>query len=223
MLFTTASQPVLSGLIEGSNPRTLFKGIEHITEIIPIEFALYDKLRRVKLEFDNKGKTYDEVAAMISKYNKVLCIVNTRQDAKELFDRLPEQGIKLHLSRMMCPVHINKTINKIKALLKDESQPIVRVIATQLVEAGVDIDFPIVFRQEAGLDSILQAAGRCNREGKKQSDIPSCSVSRLRSAYLLVQWQKQTMRGKIYRHTAIGFPLLLWKNILNNCIAEKYF
>ena len=167
VLFTTASQPVLSGLIEGSNPRTLFKGIEHITEIIPIEFALHDKLRRVKLEFDNKGKTYDEVAAMISKYNKVLCIVNTRQDAKELFDRLPEQGIKLHLSRMMCPVHINKTINKIKALLKDESQPIVRVIATQLVEAGVDIDFPIVFRQEAGLDSILQAAGRCNREGKK--------------------------------------------------------
>ena len=165
-LLTTASQPVLSGLIEGSNPRTQFKGIEHITEIIPIEFALHDKLRRVKLEFDNKGKTYDEVAAMISKYNKVLCIVNTRQDAKELFDRLPEQGINLHLSRMMCPVHINKTINRIKALLKDDSQPIIRVIATQLVEAGVDIDFPVVFRQETGLDSILQAAGRCNREGK---------------------------------------------------------
>lgn len=66
----------------------------------------------------------------------------------------------------MCPAHLHETIGKIKTLLKDESQPIVRVIATQLVEAGVDIDFPVVFRQEAGLDSVLQAAGRCNREGR---------------------------------------------------------
>lgn len=167
VLFTTASQPVLSGLIAGTNPKAGFEGIEHIIEIIPIEFALYDKLRRVKLEIDNKGKTYDEIAAKVSEYNKVLCIVNTRKDAKELYDRLPDDGVKLHLSRMMCPVHIHETLGKLKALLRDESQLIVRVIATQLVEAGVDMDFPVVFRQEAGLDSVLQAAGRCNREGKK--------------------------------------------------------
>lgn len=166
ILFTTASQPVLSGLIEGVNPKTKFSGIENITEIIPLEFKLYDKLRRVKLDFDNKGKTYDEIVSEISEYDKVLCIVNTRIDAKEIFDRLPDIGIKLHLSRMMCPDHISKTINKIKSLLKSESYPVVRVVATQLVEAGVDIDFPVVFRQESGLDSILQAAGRCNREGK---------------------------------------------------------
>ena len=98
-------------------------------------------------------------------YKKVLCIVNTRKDAKELYDRLPAEGIKLHLSRMMCPKHISKTIELIKSLLKDRSVSVIRVIATQLVEAGVDIDFPVVFRQEAGLDSVLQAAGRCNREG----------------------------------------------------------
>lgn len=166
MLFTTASQPVLQGRIKGSNAIVDFDGIEHITEIIPNEFALHDKLRRVKLVIDNTGKTYDEIAAKVSEYKKVLCIVNTRKDAKELYDRLPAEGIKLHLSRMMCPAHINETIRTIKTLLKDESKPIVRVIATQLVEAGVDIDFPVVFRQEAGLDSILQAAGRCNREGK---------------------------------------------------------
>lgn len=166
VLFTTASQPVLSGLIEGTNPKAGFEGIEHIMEIIPAEFALHDKLRRVKLEIDNEGKTYDEIAAKVSEYNKVLCIVNTRKDAKELYDRLPDNGMKLHLSRMMCPAHVNETIGRIKAVLKDESQPVVRVIATQLVEAGVDIDFPVVFRQEAGLDSVLQAAGRCNREGK---------------------------------------------------------
>lgn len=166
VLFTTASQPVLSGLIKGTNPMTGFEGIDHITEIIPKKFALHDKLRRVTLEIDNTGKTYDEIATKVAIYNKVLCIVNTRKDAKELYDRLPDEGVKLHLSRMMCPAHVSETIRKIKALLKDESQPVVRVIATQLVEAGVDIDFPVVFRQEAGLDSILQAAGRCNREGK---------------------------------------------------------
>ena len=166
VLFTTASQPVLSGLIEGTNPKVGFEGIGHITEIIPVEFALHDKLRRVKLEIDNAGKTYDEIAAKVSEHDKVLCIVNTRKDAKELYDRLPDEGVKLHLSRMMCPAHVYETIGKIKALLKDESIPIVRVIATQLVEAGVDIDFPVVFRQESGLDSVLQAAGRCNREGK---------------------------------------------------------
>lgn len=166
VLFTTASQPVLSGLIEGANYKANFEGIDHITEIIPDEFALHDRLRRVKLVIDNTGKTYDEIAAEVAKYNRVLCIVNTRKDAKELYDRLPDDGVKLHLSRMMCPAHVSETIQEIKMLLKDESQPIVRVIATQLVEAGVDMDFPVVFRQEAGLDSVLQAAGRCNREGR---------------------------------------------------------
>lgn len=166
VLFTTASQPVLSGLIEGSNPRVSFKGIDRITEIIPKDFVLHDKLRRVRLEIDDAGSTYDEIAGRLVQFEKVLCIVNTRQDAKELYDRLPEEGVKLHLSRMMCPEHISETINRIKELLRSNDAPVIRVIATQLVEAGVDMDFPVVFRQEAGLDSVLQAAGRCNREGK---------------------------------------------------------
>lgn len=166
VLFTTASQPVLSGLIEGCKLRESFEGIGKIEEIIPKDFLLHDKLRRVKLEIDNSGKTYDEIAAMLCRHKKVLCIVNTRKDAKELYERLPQEGITLHLSRMMCPVHVSETIEKIKAALKDDNQEIIRVVSTQLVEAGVDIDFPVVYRQEAGLDSVLQAAGRCNREGK---------------------------------------------------------
>lgn len=166
VLFTTASQPVLSGLIEGSNPRVSFKGIDRITEIIPKDFVLHEKLRRVHLEIDDAGSTYGEIAERLAQYEKVLCIVNTRKDAKELYDRLPEEGVKLHLSRMMCPEHICETINRIKELLRSNEVSVIRVIATQLVEAGVDIDFPVVFRQEAGLDSVLQAAGRCNREGK---------------------------------------------------------
>lgn len=164
VLFTTASQPILSGVIEGCNPRATFSGIEKINEIIPIEMKLHNSLRRVELKINDKGKTYDEIAAELFQYEKVLCIVNTRRDAKELYNRLSDD-FTLHLSRMMCPAHIRKTIEDIKTNLRKGTSKI-RVIATQLIEAGVDIDFPVVYRQEAGLDSILQAAGRCNREGK---------------------------------------------------------
>ena len=163
---TTASQPVLSGLIEGCNPKAAFQGIDNITEIIPKEYVLHDKLRRVRLEIDNTGSTYNEIADQLSQHDKVLCIVNTRNDARELFERLPKEGLTIHLSRMMCPRHVSKAIQEIKQALSDNSETVIRVVATQLIEAGVDIDFPVVYRQEAGLDSILQAAGRCNREGK---------------------------------------------------------
>ena len=166
VLFTTASQPVLSGLIEGCSPKAAFQGIDHITEIIPKEYALHDKLRRVCLEIDDTGSTYDEIAERLTRHNKVLCIVNTRNDAREIYQRLPKEGLTIHLSRMMCPLHVSKVIREIKQALSDNSETVIRVVATQLIEAGVDIDFPIVYRQAAGLDSILQAAGRCNREGK---------------------------------------------------------
>ncbi len=166
VLLTTASQPVLGGLIKGCNPRATFSGIEHIKEIIPVEFNLSDRLRRVQLSIDNEGKSYDEIAEMLVRHKHVLCIVNTRRDAREIYRRLPREGITLHLSKNMCPAHISETIAVLKSSLKDKSIDIIRVVSTQLIEAGVDIDFPVVYRQEAGLDSILQAAGRCNREGK---------------------------------------------------------
>lgn len=168
-LFTTASQPILSGIIEGCNPGASFVGIDRITEIIPEEYALHDRLRRVDLEIDKESCTYDEIAVRLSRHDRVLCIVNTRNDAREIYRRLPQDGLTIHLSRMMCPRHISLAIEKIKKALDDDNAGPVRVVATQLIEAGVDIDFPVVFRQEAGLDSVLQAAGRCNREGKSES------------------------------------------------------
>lgn len=166
ILLTTASQPVLSGDIEGCNPQAKVKGLDSITEIIPADFRLQDRLRRVQLEIDNTPHTYDEVAAQITTHKRVLCIVNTRRDAREIFSRLPKEGVTLHLSKTMCAEHIRQTIARVKEALKDGSADVIRVVATQLVEAGVDIDFPVVYRQEAGLDSVLQAAGRCNREGR---------------------------------------------------------
>ena len=168
VLFTTASQPILCGRIEGTNPMVGFDALQSVKELIPVEANLHQKLRRVELQFLEGAKSYDEIAAELAKFQKVLCIVNTRRDAKELFDRLPNDGIHLHLSRMMCPAHVSETIKQVKDALRTSDNQPVRVIATQLIEAGVDIDFPVVFRQEAGLDSILQAAGRCNREGKQK-------------------------------------------------------
>lgn len=166
IIFTTASQPVLTGDIVGSNKLVTFEGLPEIKEIIPEEAKLHDRLRRVGLVFDKSRSNYDEIAERLAKFPRVLCIVNTRNDAKEIYSRLPKEGICLHLSRMMCPDHVRTVIEQVKTTLKQAPNAVVRVVATQLIEAGVDIDFPVVFRQEAGLDSILQAAGRCNREGK---------------------------------------------------------
>lgn len=168
VLFTTASQPILEGEHRGTNDRVVFHGLGKIEEIIPSDWNLSERLRRVNIRFDDFRSTYDQVAQRLSQYDKVLCIVNTRNDAAELFSRMPDEGLVFHLSRRMCPLHIRETIEQIRKSLNDPAVRILRVISTQLVEAGVDLDFPVVFRQEAGLDSVLQAAGRCNREGKQR-------------------------------------------------------
>ena len=160
LLFTTASQPVLEGIHKG------FVGLDSIHPIISESRQLHKELKRVEIEEMRESCTYDDIAENLVRHNRVLCIVNTRKDAKEIYERLPQEGVTLHLSRMMCSAHIKQTIQQIKEALASETEMPIRVVSTQLIEAGVDIDFPVVYRQEAGLDSVLQAAGRCNREGK---------------------------------------------------------
>lgn len=167
ILLTTASQPYIKGEIK-SNSATLF-GIADMHEIIPKEWNLHEKLRRVDIQIIEDEQTHESIASEMVKHDRVLCIVNTRKDAQKIYEALPKEGMTIHLSRMMCSAHLRKNIAAIKSALADAKQQIIRVVSTQLLEAGVDIDFPIVYRQEAGLDSILQAAGRCNREGKMPS------------------------------------------------------
>lgn len=164
LLFTTASQPTLEGERKGQGVNLY--GFDKIEELIPASMQLHDKLRRVKLEFINGALSYEDIAEQMMKYERVLCIVNTRKVATELFKHLPDDENHYHLSRNMCPEHVDSTLKTIKARLKKNDGKPIRVVTTQLIEAGVDIDFPVVMRQEIGLDSILQAAGRCNREGK---------------------------------------------------------
>ena len=184
LLFTTASQPTLKGTIEGHRDALL--GFDTIEEIIPSSWNLHEKLKRVQLIFIEEPMSHEEIASKIMQQHRVLCIVNTRKQAGEIFSKLDKtvtSSFHFHLSRMMCSEHLDKTLSCIKkALVQDEYTPI-RVVSTQLVEAGVDMDFPVVFRQEAGLDSILQAAGRCNREGILE-DMGKVEVFKMKGCFL---------------------------------------
>lgn len=165
VVLCTATQPSLTGKI-GTNTAT-FDGIpeSQITHIIENPEELSEALKRVEVnaEFAREKLTdWQQLADELVEYEQVLCIVQTRKDCRELHRLMPEGTI--HLSALMCAEERSEIIAKIKSKLKS-GDPI-RVISTQLVECGVDIDFPVVFKALSGLDSIAQAAGRCNREGR---------------------------------------------------------
>ena len=110
----------------------------------------------------------------------MLCIVNTKKHASDLYEALKDENT-FCLTTLMYPLHRTTALSDIKGRLKDGLP--CRVIATSLVEAGVDFDFPTVYRAEAGLDSIIQAAGRCNREGKRPAEESIVSVFQPEEAY----------------------------------------
>ena len=158
IVLCTATQPAIHKSAD-------FKiGLDSPTEIIPDPTSLYTSLRRVSTQ-RLPGKTDNPtLAALLTQHPQSLTIVNTRRHARDLFDLFPDDGSRFHLSALMCPAHRRTILYLIKRRLLKKLP--VRLISTQLIEAGVDIDFPIVFRSLAGLDSIAQAAGRCDREGK---------------------------------------------------------
>lgn len=167
LLISTATQPALEKEHSGIRPMVKLEGFSAITEIIPKNADLFEAMQRTEVITDETCKSYDEIVEDLLRYEKVLCIVNSKKDAYEIYSRLSKvEDNVYHLSKNMYPLHIKDTIEKIKQSLKNQDCSNLKVISTQLIEAGVDIDFPVVFRQEAGLDSIIQAAGRCNREGK---------------------------------------------------------
>ncbi|MGV8038608.1 MAG: CRISPR-associated endonuclease Cas3'' [Thermoanaerobaculaceae bacterium] len=150
LVAATATQPAL--------------GLE-ATEIIPPGMNLYERLRRTEITFPanlNQPTDWPTLARQLQQHEQVLCVVNTRRDCHDLFKLMPEGTV--HLSALMCGSHRSAVIRLIRWRLRKKLP--IRVVSTQLVEAGVDIDFPVVYRALAGLDSIAQAGGRCNREGR---------------------------------------------------------
>lgn len=156
LVLATATQPALPGLVTP-------------VPIIPPEMKLYERLNRTDVILPKslaERSEWSQLAAELQQHEQVLCVVNTRRDCHDLFKLMPKGTI--HLSALMCGSHRSAVIEQIKSYLR-LGEPC-RVISTQLVEAGVDIDFPVVYRALAGLDSIAQAAGRCNREGKLNAE-----------------------------------------------------
>lgn len=153
----TATQPALSPLFREFLPRI------SSVELCPREAMTSPIFRRVT--FCKAGKfSWDQLAERLCAQKQVLCIVNSRKGAQEIFRRMTGEGC-YHLSTLMYPQHRQRVLSEIRERL-GRGQPC-HVVSTSLIEAGVDVDFPVVYREEAGLDSVLQAAGRCNREGKR--------------------------------------------------------
>ena len=138
-------------------------GLEGVREIVPDPGRLYVQMKRVRAEYVGQLQD-DELGDRLQAERQVLCVVSTRRHAAEIHERFAGDGSTIHLSAAMCPRHRSAVIRLVKRRLRSDRP--CRVISTQLIEAGVDIDFPVVYRARAGLDSIAQAAGRCNREGR---------------------------------------------------------
>ncbi len=139
-----------------------------IQPIVPEDPELFKIFDRVVYHLEEKTYSTEELAEELAQHTSALCVINSRRDASQLYRALLEMGKEpqdvIHLSRNMCSAHLKKCISEVRQRLKAGLPTL--VISTQLIEAGVDIDLPIVYRAMGGLDSIVQAGGRCNREGK---------------------------------------------------------
>ncbi|MCD7920240.1 MAG: CRISPR-associated helicase Cas3' [Clostridiales bacterium] len=154
----TATQPALGPLF-GELAQSL-----QMREICPGGTALYQTLRRCHLE-DLGSLSLEGLASRLREHQQVLCVVNRRKTAQQIYATLPKDGGSFCLTTLLCAADRRAKLAEIRRRLK-EGLPC-RVVSTSLIEAGVDVDFPVAYREEAGLDSLLQTAGRCNREGRE--------------------------------------------------------
>lgn len=158
MVMCTATQPALR-LEDGFT-----NGFEQVQELAPAPEQLHKQLERVRVEHIG-GLDDDSLAEELLQHHQVLCIVNNRRHARALFEKIRSQAGAAHLTTSMCAQHRSEKLAELRHRLA-AGEPVC-LVSTSLIEAGVDVDFPCVYRAEVGLDSVAQAAGRCNREGKR--------------------------------------------------------
>jgi CRISPR-associated endonuclease/helicase Cas3 len=158
VVLSTATQPALMG------QSRYLQGFQTVRDIVGPEMARehFQKLRRVSYEVRPDGWSWQRVADEMSSERRAMAVVNTRTDAADLYDAVGD--VALHLSASMCPVHRTEVLTEVRRRLDRDQECL--LISTQVVEAGVDLDFDTVFRAVGPLDRIVQAAGRCNREGR---------------------------------------------------------
>lgn len=161
VVLCTATQPSLNKIIKNFYPAY------EPYELCPEEYYTNDLFKRVSYTFE---QTYDieELVSCLNGTQQCLCIVNSRSAAQMIYKSMRGSGC-FHLSTNMYPAHRKRVLSAIRRRLRMGLE--CKVVSTSLIEAGVDIDFPCVYRQIAGLDSLLQAGGRCNREGKRNKEV----------------------------------------------------
>lgn len=162
IVLCTATQPALR-VKDGFGKEKGGFAIGDAHELAPDPQELYRRLKRVAVERLPEPVADAMIAERFAEQPQMLCIVNRRDHAQRLFAAIRDLPGAVHLSTLMCPLHRRQVLAGLRDRLR-QRQP-VRLVATSLIEAGVDIDFPEVWRAAAGIDSIAQAAGRCNREG----------------------------------------------------------
>ncbi|MCD8375430.1 MAG: CRISPR-associated helicase Cas3' [Oscillospiraceae bacterium] len=162
----TATQPALGPLFSELAPGLPMR------EICPGGAALYLALRRNHVE-DLGSLSMEALALRLCGHRQVLCVVNRRKTAQQIYAALPADGGSFCLTTLLCAADRRAKLAEIRNRLRNGLP--CRVVSTSLIEAGVDVDFPVTYREEAGLDSLLQTAGRCNREGG-ESDPARCPV-----------------------------------------------
>ena len=155
----TATQPAFDYSPEFTS------GLSDVREIATDVPSLFSKLKRTEENYIGEC-SIETIAQKLRLERQVLCVVNTRKQALKLFKGIKDAEDAFHLSALMYPAHRSRKLEEIRDRLSPLNNLPCRVVSTQLIEAGVDIDFPVVFRSMAGMDSIAQAAGRCNREGR---------------------------------------------------------
>jgi CRISPR-associated endonuclease Cas3-HD len=166
IVFGTATQPAFTHL---SNSVHEFSGCHwHPREIVPAQLELFKRAKRTHVNWPKMdcGTSWAELAEELSQHEQLLCIVNLKRHALMLYEELGKhvsEGL-FHLSTNMCPSHRMTILDAVRSLL--ELGKACRLVSTQCVEAGVDVDFPLVCRAFGPLEAITQASGRCNRNGR---------------------------------------------------------
>lgn len=171
VIFSTATQPAFAHL--DAKVREFCAGGWAPREISPASLRLFERAKRVKVEWPREGErvSWEAILGELGDLRQALFIVNLKRHARELFAAAQENwgDDAFHLSTAMCPKHREKKLREVRGRLKSGAPCV--LVATQCVEAGVDLDFPAVFRAMGPLDAIAQAAGRCNRNGRLEEGV----------------------------------------------------
>lgn len=154
------------------------------TEIMENVGELFQFFKRVTFDIDSETD-YAEIAKKLDECEQVLCIASTKKEAEKIVELL--DGEAMYLSTNLCPAHRREIIQKMKTRLRDGKT--CRVVSTSIISVGVDIDFPVVYLQYTGLDSLIQGAGRCNREGKQS----------LQKSRAHIFWTKESKKSQFMR------------------------